>query len=360
MSQPNRPHCRLALARAIACAVWFVPAWTGSAQEPPPSSVAAADDLTRLADRKASVRIAAVRQLQGSRDARATDALIAAAKSDKDRDVRIAALRALGARDDDRAADLLTITAKQDRNENIRAAAEFGLLRRDLRRARVAVWQVHSAVLFDEAYIGSPLGIAGTLDMSSRLTRAILGRRAEPFAMMLVGEVPIHSLVRSGFTVRLAPVLEQPLIEAGSPERELPAGTTRSYRLAQSYFQNAAIRLEDAAVDRAREDANVSFLLGLSAVPVARLERVVNRQSGLTTDRWAGNTDIHARLQRVSDSKAVWKSTASCRVAAEGQNPSSTVLDKALAEAAACAIKKLGDIVGALIGSVPGGEQAQR
>jgi len=55
MSQPNRPHCRLALARAIACAVWFVPAWTGSAQEPPPSSVAAADDLTRLADRKASV-----------------------------------------------------------------------------------------------------------------------------------------------------------------------------------------------------------------------------------------------------------------------------------------------------------------
>jgi len=323
-------------------------------------NVAGADALTRVADPKTSVRMEAVRQLQASPDVRATEALMAVAKSDKEREVRIAALHALGARDDDRDLELLTISAKQDRNEKIRAAAEFGLLRHEARHAAVSVWNVHSAVLYDEAYIGSPLGRAGRFDMSSRLTRAILGRRAEPVAMLLVGDVPVASLLRSGFTAWLSPRLAHPLVEAESSGRELPAGTRRSYRLAQSSFQAAAARLEDAAVEHARQDTSAAFLLGLSAVPVARLERTVDRQGGVTTDRWTGNLDIHAHLRRVSDGRTVWTSTAFCRVPVDGANPSSSILDQALADAATCAISKLAGAVGALIGGAAGREQAVR
>ena len=43
--------------------------------------------------------------------------------------------------------------------------------------------------------------------------------------------------------------------------------------------------------------AGVEFLVGLSRMPVARLERLVNRQTSVTTDRWAANVDIQARIR---------------------------------------------------------------
>jgi hypothetical protein len=196
-------------------------------------------------------------------------------------------------------------------------------------------------VLFDEAYIGNPLGIAGTLDLSSRLTRSILGSRSLPPIVALLGDVPMRSLLHNGFVVALAGSVAQPLVAVERPPQDLPAGTTRSYRLAKVYFENAVEQLEAAAVERTRQRAGVEFLVGISSVPVARLERVVDRRTSVTTDRWAANVEIHARIRRVSDSKTVWRTTATCRGDIEKQYPSSVVLDNALADAAKCAIGKL-------------------
>ena len=256
-----------------------------SAPGPAPNASGA---LARLSDRKASIRLQAIQELKDSPDPRVAEALVATGRDDKEREVRVAALHAIGERDADKIAEVLATIASRDPddrirasavfalgrmptgavtgallralrdkstrvqveaiggiadrdgvdvetalgdavesdNTDIRAAAERALLRRRIKRAPLAIWDVHSSVLFDEAYIGSPLGTAGMFDLSSRLTRSILGARSVPLMVTLLRDVPTRRLVDDRFIAAVARSVAQPLVQLERPTHDLPEAAT--------------------------------------------------------------------------------------------------------------------------------------